>query len=285
MSLLSHNIDAFLAVADKQSVHLAAAVLGIGQTAVTQRLRALEKEMGITLFTRSRKGMQLTAEGQILYRHASKIRQMEGELAANLKGENQKIKIVITGPSSIMRTRVIPILPKLMKEYPFIAATLNIDDDDQGLDALKTGKADFALLPRSQVVDELDSKLLRSERYQLVGSKKWKGRSLAEIVEEESIVDFNPADTHTYNFLKKYRLLSKARKERHFVNNTDGLAALVTEGGGYTVLSEDFIDVMPNGEKLINLADGRALEVEFALAWYPRHELSPYLKDLIQLIK
>lgn len=285
MSLLSHNIDAFLAVADKQSVHLAANVLGIGQTAVTQRLRSLEKEMQITLFTRSRKGMQLTAEGQILYRHASKIRQMEGELAANLKGENQKIQIVITGPSSIVRTRVIPILSKLMKDYPFLAFTLDIDDDDQGLNALKTGKADFALIPRRQVVDELDSKLLRPERYQLIGSKKWKGRVLQDIVQEESIVDFNPADTHTYNFLKKYRLLTKARKERHFVNNTDGLAALVTDGGGYTVLSEDFVDSMPQRDKLLNLAEGKVLEVEFALAWYPRHELSPYLKDLIQQIK
>lgn len=285
MSLLSHNIDAFLAVAELQSVHLAANTLGLGQTAVTQRIRALEREMQVTLFKRSRKGMQLTAEGLILFRHASKVRQMEGELAANLKGEGQKIQIVITGPSSMMRTRVTPILTPLLKNFPFLTCTLNIDDNDEGLSSLKTGKADFAILPRAQVVDELDSKLLSPEKYILVGSKKWKDRAIQEIVEEESIVDFNPADAHTYNFLKKHRLFNRARKERHFINNTDGIAALVIEGGGYTVLSQGFVASMPQKDKLIDLGKGKTVDVEYALAWYPRHEMSPYIKELISQIK
>ncbi|MBY0451706.1 MAG: LysR family transcriptional regulator, partial [Bdellovibrionaceae bacterium] len=60
MSLLSPPLEAFWAITRKGTVQDASKILGITQTGVTQRIRALEKQLKTTLFTRSRKGMKLT---------------------------------------------------------------------------------------------------------------------------------------------------------------------------------------------------------------------------------
>ena len=69
MSLLSPRLIAFLAVAQCKTVHRAADKIHITQTAVTQRIRALEHSLKTTLFIRTRKGMNLTPEGEVLLRY------------------------------------------------------------------------------------------------------------------------------------------------------------------------------------------------------------------------
>jgi LysR family transcriptional regulator (chromosome initiation inhibitor) len=79
MSLLSPNLKAFAAIVRQGTVHGAAQGLYLTQTGVTQRIRALEKELGTTLFLRSRKGMRLTQEGEALLRYCKGAEDLEGE--------------------------------------------------------------------------------------------------------------------------------------------------------------------------------------------------------------
>ena len=51
------------------SLTAAARELCISQPAVSQAVRQLEKEAGIKLFLRTSKGVQLTKEGELLYRY------------------------------------------------------------------------------------------------------------------------------------------------------------------------------------------------------------------------
>ena len=57
------RLRAFVEAADRGSVKAAADSLGYTPSAISQLITALEKELGITLFVRSQKGMKLTAEG------------------------------------------------------------------------------------------------------------------------------------------------------------------------------------------------------------------------------
>ncbi|HTL13188.1 MAG TPA: LysR family transcriptional regulator, partial [Bdellovibrionota bacterium] len=68
MSLLSPQLQAFSAIVRTGTVHGAARQLGLTQTGVTQRIRALENTLSATLFVRSRKGMSPTSEGEALWR-------------------------------------------------------------------------------------------------------------------------------------------------------------------------------------------------------------------------
>jgi len=287
MSLLNPNLQAFHAITKTGTVHSAARELNLTQTAVTQRIRALEKSLAITLFTRSRKGMLLTPEGNTLLRYVQSALELEGATLSQISGSaiHQEIRTTITGPTSIIRSRVIPGTSGLLKSFPELLFTYHLNDFDNWLDELRKGTAQFAVIPRTQVPAEMESKLLKPEFFALVGPKKWKSRSLAEIVEQERIIDFDQNDPMTMNYLKKFHLENKITRERHYVNNTESLMELIEAGHGYGVLALEFVEKFTREKNLVLLNQGRLYEHHMALCWYHRPEMPKYFQELIRSIK
>ncbi len=287
MSLLHPGLTAFVAVVDLGTVYGAARKIGLSQTGVTQRIRALERQVGTTLFTRSRKGMRPTAEGEALYRYCQRVLDLEGELLPSLKKEDagQEINVNISGPSSIMRCRVIPRAMNVLADFENITFSFNLDDVESGLDHLKSGRSQLAIVGRHEVVNELDSKLLRPADHILVASPKWKTRSTLDIVKNERIIDFNRQDETTFNYLKKFRLFKAARKIRHLTNNIDALAHLVSMGYGYSVLIKGFAAPFIEDGTLVDINPGKVMKQQYALAWYPRHEMPGYFARIVEEIE
>lgn len=275
-----------MAIVRHGTVHGAAREIGLSQTGVTQRIRVLERELGCTLFVRSRRGMRPTAEGEALVRYGQRAGDLEGELLALVRRADPAagVRVTVTGPSSLMRSRVIPGMTAALAAWPGVALAFELDDQDAGLAALKTGQAQLAVLPRDDVVVELDSKPLRPSREVLVGPGAWKGRRLRDVVAGERIIDFNEGDDATLAFLREHGLSGGARRRRHLVNNPDALAELVAAGLGYTVLDEDFAAPWLASGRLVNLAPSRRLDQAVALAWYPRHEMPGYFRALIDAV-
>lgn len=287
MSLLSQNLKAFMAIIEAGTVVRAASLIGLTQTGVTQRIRSLEKDLGVTLFIRSRQGMRPTLEGEALVRYCQRVNELEGETLSQIYGEDssQEIRVKISGASSIMRSRVIPKTSCVTEEFSTVKLTYDLTDTTSSIHKLKKGDCEFALVPRSDVILEVDSLLLKPERYILVGPANWKKRALKEIVESESIIDFEEEDPMTFNFLKKYKLFNKVTHSRHFANNTDALSTLVILGHGYSVLSEEFAKSLIKSKKLINLAPGKYLDFEVALCWYPRPQMPDYFKFIVDKLR
>src|SRR3989338_2979815 len=96
MSLLAANLKAFMAIVQQGTVHGAAHDLHLTQTAVTQRIRVIEKELGTTLFLRSRKGMKLTQEGEALLRYCKGAEDLEGEVLSQMLGAGKEKPLYIT---------------------------------------------------------------------------------------------------------------------------------------------------------------------------------------------
>ncbi len=287
MNLMSPQLQAFIAVVEKKTVHAAADVLCLTQTATTQRIRGLETQLKTTLFIRSRRGMELTREGEALLRYCQAVKILEGETVANIVGSGvtTEVEIRIAGPSSIMRSRIIPALLDFPIKFPNVLLHFIFNDVENLQQQLKSGECDFAIMPITNVAQEMSSKALKSERYKLVCSAKWQGRSLKEILQQERIIDFNPSDQMTLNYLQHFNLLPAAQKSRHFVNNIDSMADLVEAGIGYTTLTEELASTHINTKKMIVLNNNKAYEYHPILAWYPRAEMPSYFADLVKRIK
>lgn len=287
MSLLNPQLEAFMAVAEEKTVQGAAHQIGLTQTAVTQRLRALESQLGASMFLRSRTGMKITREGEALLHYCQTVRDLAGETLARIRGEHSQttVRVGITGPTSFMRSRVISPCAELKKKHPNLIFHYDLADDGSGVAKLKRGEFDFAILPKEEVTLEMDSKLLKPQAYILIGPAKWKKRKLKDIVQKEWIVDFNPNDDLTFRYLRHFGLLGKAKRERHFANNTDALAQLVCQGYGYSVLPKLFAKELLRKRDLIELHPGKTYEYFIALAWYPRAQMPLYFRDIVKTIK
>lgn len=277
---------AFSAVARTGSTAAAATELGLTQTAVTKRVQALENEISITLFLRSRKGMKLTEEGNALLRHCQSLLELESVFISQVTGKDRAEKtLTIAGPTSAISTRVAQLCTKIYRQHPSLNLHLRSEDHLDGIELIRRGEADFALVPPESVPNEMEGKSLQPDRFLLLACAAWKGRRLQDILENERIIDFNPKDPFTRNYLKKFGLLSHVKRSRLYVNENEALIHLFCEGIGYGVLTETVARPYLENGRLIALNRGQTLEEPLALAWYPRTQAPDYFTALIQALR
>ena len=79
-----------VAVAETGNMTEAAEKLYIAQPSLTNAIRNLENEMGITAFTRSNKGVELTREGEELLSYARQILEQADVMAEHFQGEKHR---------------------------------------------------------------------------------------------------------------------------------------------------------------------------------------------------
>ncbi|MDP3561946.1 MAG: LysR family transcriptional regulator [Legionellaceae bacterium] len=284
--MIDPHLHAFQAIVKQGTVHAAASMIHLTQTAVTQRIKALEQKLGTTLFIRSRRGMELTPEGEALHRYCQQILELNGQLMADIQGSGvtTDIRMRIAGPTSLMRSRIIPSCEPVMRAFPGLRMSFIVDDATNIHHRLKSGEAELVILSPEHLFDELSSKTLYSEHYVLLCSSKWKSRTLHNIIQEERIIDFEDDDRMTFNYLKTYNLFEHAKTERHFVNNTESLAYLITAGIGYGVLTKEFAKPYIERGEIMILNDAKTYEHKIALAWYPRLECPNYFSAILNAI-
>lgn len=286
MSLLSPQLHAFLAIVKHKTVHGAATSIHLTQTAVTQRIRALEDKLHTSLFIRSRRGMMLTSEGEALLRYCQSVQEIEGEALAKIKGAatETEIHLCITGATSIMRSRIIPQCFPVMKKFPYLLLQFDINDLENRAKSLRLGESQLAIIQQHDVTREMQRKILKPERYVLVCAKQWQKRKLNEIIKTERIIDYDPTDQLTYHYLKHFKLLDHAKHERYFVNRTESLAMMIAAGFGYGLLTMEFSKPYLDSKELVLLNNGKIYQNDIALVWYERPAAPKYFSALINAI-
>ena len=117
---------AFLAAAETGSFSRAAEVLRYTPSGVNQLVSALEKEVGFSLFSRSTKGVALTANGQLLLPVIREILHQEDrlfELSAQMNG--LLIGTVTIAAYSSIATHWLPaVIRAFQKDYPHVSIRL-----------------------------------------------------------------------------------------------------------------------------------------------------------------
>ena len=114
--MLSREIRQFIAVVESKSINSASQRLNVSQPSVSKTLQNLEYELGVQLFERSIRGVNLTPEGEILYEHALKLLEEEGQALVEIKRlKDIKNRNQITIGAGHAWSTVL--LPKILAEY------------------------------------------------------------------------------------------------------------------------------------------------------------------------
>ncbi|MDH6710857.1 DNA-binding transcriptional LysR family regulator [Kitasatospora sp. MAA19] len=100
-------VRTFVAVADAGQLQAAADDLGITQQGASKRVAGLERELGVQLFTRIARGVQLTVDGEALLPHARELLRAAERLTAAVTPGRRPLRIDVVGrriaPSNILR--------------------------------------------------------------------------------------------------------------------------------------------------------------------------------------
>lgn len=123
------DLAAFAAVAKERSFTRAAARLGVSQSALSHRLRALEERLGVRLLTRTTRSVSPTEAGErLLSTLVPRLDDIEAELEA-LTGLKAKPAgtVRINTSEQAAQTILWPALAKLLPDYPDIKVELFIE--------------------------------------------------------------------------------------------------------------------------------------------------------------
>jgi DNA-binding transcriptional LysR family regulator len=141
-------LEYFNAIVAAGSIRKAAETLSITSTALNRRLLAIEEELGVDLFERLPKGVQLSAAGEILLLH---IREQIADMArvksqiSDLKGERRG-HVAIACSQAIL-TSFLPVeISKYRSQHPFVTFSVQVRDRVAAEEALLDRSADLALV-------------------------------------------------------------------------------------------------------------------------------------------
>ncbi len=138
----------FYYVAKYGNISQAARLLMNNQPNLTRTIKKLEAELGCPLFSRSRKGMALTPEGERLYAHIrlaiEHIHAGEAELTD--VRSLQSGSVYIAASEVALRCLLLPVFKQFRLLYPGIHLRISNHSTPQAIDALKNGTADFAVV-------------------------------------------------------------------------------------------------------------------------------------------
>ena len=152
------NIDlelyrVFYTVAKYKHMTKASNELHISQPAISQSIKKLEDQLGGTLFLRSNKGMELTAEGKMFYEYVRGAL----ELIDNAEKEFTSFKNLTKGEikigcsTTLTKLILIDALKKFHHDYPNISINITNDLTSNLINDLKLGKLDFVIFNESNI--------------------------------------------------------------------------------------------------------------------------------------
>jgi len=159
MSQLSlKQLVTFMTVADCGGFRRAAEQLYRSQSAVSAQIRDLEAELGVALFHRTTRRVNLTAEGERLL---TRTRKALAELEAGIReltddAALQHGRIVIATTPTISASRLPAIVAAFTARHPGIAVAIREEFARGALDRVRRDEVDFALCPAPETSEPAD---------------------------------------------------------------------------------------------------------------------------------
>jgi LysR family transcriptional regulator, benzoate and cis,cis-muconate-responsive activator of ben and cat genes len=132
----------FIAVAEERNIGRAALRVHLSQPPLTRQIHALESDLGVQLFTRTPRGVDLTQAGEALLKDARSICGLADQAAerAQLAGRGQVGRLDI----GVFGTAMFDVLPRLLsgfgQTHPQVKLVLHHDATPAQVTALRQGR-------------------------------------------------------------------------------------------------------------------------------------------------
>ena len=147
----------FYEVAKAGNISKAAKELYISQPAISKAISKLEDSLGLYLFTRSSRGVQLTSEGEILFEHTREafdaLDRGEQELKRIQEFDIGHLRIGVS--NTLCKYILLPYLKTFIDQYPHMKVTIESQATAQTLARLEQQKIDLGLVAEPSVRRDL----------------------------------------------------------------------------------------------------------------------------------
>jgi DNA-binding transcriptional LysR family regulator len=273
MKLPSHQITAFIKVAEEKSFSKAAAALSVTQSALSQRISTLEAEIETTLIIREPSGLSLTHAGELLLRYCQTAQSLEEEVLKQLKSTSQKLAgtFRIAGFSSVMRSVIIPSLSPFLRKNPDVVCEFKSFEVNELLNVLKSSRADIIILDHQYKKNGIVQHVLGKEEYVVIESSNFQ-------TPKDLYLDHGPQDNATEDFFRSQATNYKNYR-RSFMGDVYGVISGVEEGLGRAVMSKH---LLKNNKKIKVLKGFKKYNRDITLHYYEQSYYSKLHQEFVR---
>ncbi|MEU6281340.1 LysR family transcriptional regulator [Streptomyces sp. NPDC047028] len=163
------TVRTFVAAADAGRFQDAAAELAVTQQAVSKRIAALERRLGVRLFTRTSRGAELTIDGQAFLPHARELLRVAERAVASVRTGRRPLRVDVIAS----RGAASGLMRGFHRAHPEIDLdVLMLFDIDTAVAAIRSGSIDASFravgVPDRPLPDDIESVRVLDEPLQLL---------------------------------------------------------------------------------------------------------------------
>lgn len=280
------SLQAFVTVMQTGSVSRAAEKLFLTQPAVSKRLRILEEEFGVSLFTPIGRGIQPTQAAQDLLPRAKRwLLDYEEIKHALSHAQDQVAGLLRIGTSHHIGLHHLPAaLKSFVQAHPDVQLDVHFVDSEQAHQAVLSGELELAFLT---LPPTFDARLSYREIWNdplffvvapfhpLAKKSKDSPLTLSDLAEYAAILP--AANTYTSQItLAAFHQAGLSLKTSMSTNPLDSIRMLVSIGLGWSVLPKTLVD----DDLTVLDIDKLTLQRTLGMVWHPQRTLSKAARTL-----
>lgn len=180
-----YHLKTFVTVAEEGHLTRAAERLYTSQPAISAHIKALEEELGITLFHRTPKGMQLTTEGEQLFPRAQQTLASAGDFMQFAKGmQDELVGSVRIGLNTDAEFLRLPALQrKLSERNPRLELQFLSGMTGTNIPNVRVGRLDAAFISGSCTDPQIQVIPLTQITLKVAAPTAWRDRIAASTIE------------------------------------------------------------------------------------------------------
>ncbi|MBN2034585.1 MAG: LysR family transcriptional regulator [Deltaproteobacteria bacterium] len=172
MQISLNHLRIFYFAAKKKTLTKAAEALFVTQPAVTMQIKALEKHLEVPLFRKRGKFLELTDEGEVLYKYAEKIFGVVEEMEHALKGFASLThgSLIIGTTRSFARHLMPGLISKYQEKFPGIKVSLEVGSSSEIAEGVANFRYDIGIIGRIPLPSKVKAFPYKPEEFCLVVS-------------------------------------------------------------------------------------------------------------------
>lgn len=282
------ELKTFVAVCELDSFAATARQMNLTQSAISAQMKALEKALGLSLFTRSARAVTLNSQGLRVLPIAKEILALYAtmQLPSDTDIASYYGQLKIGAISSVQ----VGILPEALKAInvlaPFMQTEIIPGRSIELIEKLEEGDIDAAIIvqPAFTLPKHISIDLLITEPYVLISPKKWPFYSLRQMLEQHPFVHYSlksSAGAQLNKFLKQQNINVKKIME---LDDLDAIFMMVESGLGVALIPYAGLWVRSAASVKVHHLGDSGLVREIVLAYRYADRLQPKITALKQVL-
>lgn len=238
------DLQLFIAVADNRSITRGADRAHLALASASARIRGLEEALGVILFKRGRRGVELTAAGESLLDHARliihNVEAMRGELARFASGVQASVHLLAN--TSGLSEHLPKALAAFLRAHPDINVDVEERESADIASAIATGAADLGFAAEHALPESIERFAFSEDRLTLVTARRgpFAGRRLIDF-QELAASNFVGLTSETAQQLHIAKHAARLGMRLHFrarLRDFDAICLMVAADVGVAVVPE-----------------------------------------------